>query len=296
MLPLRDFGNAEQDMLPDKIVEQVYNGHVCERLLLNKAIQIANQVESAAHDASTFSNSEVPVREISKPPKKGGGRSHSSGGLRKGEAQSAHTCKCYRCDSNKHLANSTKCPATNKICKSCGKTGHFAKVCRSGQKHEVREVVIPELIVLFLQDAAPVEKRIMCKVELGTSPNIQPWDMIVDTGSSVSILPAHVYEYTFSHIPRRKAETPLVTYSRQRIPVLGILDRQVHHDGHSAPASFYIVKSGSLLLGLGLTKALDIAIRGNRVVLKAEQEVREISVPPPVPHPPLAPKSKSEMM
>ena len=40
-----------------------YNGRVRERLLLedkltlNKAIQIANQVESAASDASTFSNS-----------------------------------------------------------------------------------------------------------------------------------------------------------------------------------------------------------------------------------------------
>ena len=74
--------------------------------------------------------------------------------------------------------------------------GHFAKVCRSG-----REVVIPKLTVLFLQDAAPVEKKIMCKVELGTSPNIQPWDMIMDTGSSVSILPADVYEYTLVTYP-----------------------------------------------------------------------------------------------
>ncbi len=63
----------------------------------------------------------------------------------------------------------------------------------------------------------------------------------------------------------------------------GILDTQMHYDGQSAPASLYIVESGSLLLGLDLTKALDIVIVGNRVILKTEQKVREITVlPPPV--------------
>ncbi|KAF3840127.1 hypothetical protein F7725_018844 [Dissostichus mawsoni] len=166
------------------------------------------------------------------------------------------------------MANSTQCPATNKICKSCGKTGHFAKVCRSEQKREVREVVIPELTVLLLNNSAPKEKKIMCTVDLGLSPANQSFEMIVDTGSSVSLLPAHVYETYFSHIPLKPTKVPLVTYSRQRIPVLGKLHLRAFHDGNTASATLFIVKSGSILLGLDLFEALEMVIMRNRVVLK----------------------------
>lgn len=113
--------------------------------------------------------------------------------------------------------------------------------------------------------------------------------MIVDTGSSVSLLPAHVNEDSFSHIPLNQTDVPLVTYSRQRIPVLGRLDTHAFHDGCSAPASFYIVESGSLLLWLDLIEALEMVIVGNKVILRAEQAVRGLTVPSPTtaPHPPI---------
>jgi len=69
MLVLCEFGNAEQDMLRDQIVEKAHSGRIRERLLLedkltlDKAIQIANQVETAAHNVAEFSNSEVPERD-----------------------------------------------------------------------------------------------------------------------------------------------------------------------------------------------------------------------------------------
>ncbi|XP_067091751.1 protein NLRC3-like isoform X4 [Osmerus mordax] len=131
----------------------------------------------------------VPVREMNTLPKKEQKR-QNTGYSRKSQTNSKCTRKCYRFVSDKHLSNSTKCPAAKTICKSCGKTGHFAEVCRSGKKHEVREVVIPELTVFFLKDTVPKDKKIMCTVELGTSLNMQPFQMIVDTGSSVSLQPA----------------------------------------------------------------------------------------------------------
>lgn len=36
--------------------------------------------------------------------------------------------KCYRCGSAKHYAG-VKCPATDAMCHSCNKVGHFARVC-----------------------------------------------------------------------------------------------------------------------------------------------------------------------
>lgn len=80
---------------------------------------------------------------------------------------------------------------------------------------------------------------------------MQPRDMIVDTGLSVSILPAYVYEYAFSHIPLRETKIPLVTYSWQRIPVLGILVTQIHHDGNSTRLLLhYEVRSSTAGVGL----------------------------------------------
>ncbi|KAF3858878.1 hypothetical protein F7725_012079 [Dissostichus mawsoni] len=227
----------------------------------------------AARNVAEFSNSEVPVREISAP--KWEQKRPAASKQRQGERKSEQARRCYRCDSDKHMANSTQCPATNKICKSCGKTGHFAKVCRSEQKREVREVVIPELTVLLLNNSAPKEKKIMCTVDLGLSPANQSFEMIVDTGSSVSLLPAHVYETYFSHIPLKPTKVPLVTYSRQRIPVLGKLHLRAFHDGNTASATLFIVKSGSILLGLDLFEALEMVIMRNRVVLKSEQTFSE---------------------
>lgn len=115
MLALCNFENVEEDMLRDQIVEKAYSGHIRERLLLedgltlNKAIQIANQVESAARDASTLSQTDMPVREVKRLPKREGGCPTSTSGQSKGETKAIHTRKCYRCGSDKHLANSTKC-------------------------------------------------------------------------------------------------------------------------------------------------------------------------------------------
>lgn len=68
--------------------------------------------------------------------------------------QNANSLSCFRCDSGKHLGNSTMCPASNEICKLCGKNGLY------GHKHEVEEIVIPELNVLFSKIAAPVENSV----------------------------------------------------------------------------------------------------------------------------------------
>ena len=41
--------------------------------------------------------------------------------------------------------------------------------------HLAQQVFIPELTVLFLKDTVPVERKIMCAVELGTFSNMQPF-------------------------------------------------------------------------------------------------------------------------
>lgn len=77
-------------------------------------------------------------------------------------------CKCFRCGSTKHLANDKNCPAAAVKCNKCRKKGHFAKVCKSAVS-EVREVVVPELAVLCVDDVklvAAAFDKITCTINI----------------------------------------------------------------------------------------------------------------------------------
>lgn len=42
--------------------------------------------------------------------------------------------ECFRCGSWNHLAFDEKCPARNKVCAKCGKTGHFKLQCKTRKR------------------------------------------------------------------------------------------------------------------------------------------------------------------
>ncbi len=111
-------------MLQDQIVEKVHNGRIQERLLLeadltlDKATQIANQLESAMANASEFVKpAELSVQRLHMRKKEANTRKGTQ--LKQQSRMRVQPeCRCYRCDSSSHLANSKQCPALNK---SCGK-------------------------------------------------------------------------------------------------------------------------------------------------------------------------------
>ena len=107
---------------------------------------------------------------------------------------------CYRCGAAIHLANATDCPASQAKSTGCGKTGHFSKVCRSAK--QVREVV-PEVVVLMTSsDLANVADRIQCNMTIETaSGESATCELLVDTGSSVSIKSETLYNRHFSACP-----------------------------------------------------------------------------------------------
>ena len=79
---------------------------------MNKAIELANSIEDA----------EMQNRVISSSTR----ANKSEEAIEVLNMKSGSRLKCYRCDSDTHLAN--KCRI---ICNKCNKVGHMAKVCRS---------------------------------------------------------------------------------------------------------------------------------------------------------------------
>ena len=114
---------------------------------LKDAIRIAKEIESGARIAqemknrsgSTSTNSPQvnlthtrPSRSISR-----GRRGRRSGVLYKGSHNSTRNQtkpRCFRCSSEKHLANDPSCAARNVQCRSCHNIGNYSKICKSSAR------------------------------------------------------------------------------------------------------------------------------------------------------------------
>ena len=278
LLATCDFGDKANEMLRDQLIEKASCPRVRERLLmqtdgvltLDRAITLSCQVESAmAHAQSLDTNPALPVQAVkSKPFRAQKGREGKKD--YKGQKPKGSSC-CYRCGSGDHLANSPGCPAAKVTCKQCNKKGHYARVCRSSKKETVQEVEseLPELTVLYLQDESVRKDRIMCRVTMRTKESA-PYDvdLVVDTGSSASIIPRQLYCDHFHSTPLVAPPAQLLTYSKSKIQSHGCMPATVHHDGTTVPAQIYVVKAGTPILGMDLFMALNLRVVGNKVITK----------------------------
>lgn len=266
-----DFGDKVDDMIRDQLLEHLQSDEIRQRLLLEldltlqKAITLATQLETAAEHAKRMTaDRDASVRAVQVKPHHVRGKTRSRPPT---ASVSSARKSCYRCGSDKHLANSAHCPAVKVNCKLCNKKGHFACVCRSAPASDVREVQVDDVTVLYLENSAEAPKKLHCNVTVSTSAASSDTTVqfVVDTGSSVSILPAHIYKRYFSATQLSTPTTRLVTYTQECIPVLGCLQAQVRVSNASAAAIFFIVDKGTALLGMDLISALHLQINSDNV-------------------------------
>lgn len=267
-----DFGDKVDDMIRDQLLEHLHSDDIRQRLLLEpdltlqKATTLATQLEAATEHARRMTaDRDAPVRAVQVKPHYARGKHRPTS--RPTTAPASSTRKsCFRCGSDRHLANSSQCPAAKVFCKLCNKKGHFARVCRSASANDVREVQVHDVTVLYLENSAEVPKKLHCEVTVNTpaSPGTTV-QFVVDTGSSVSILPLHIYKHHFSATRLSTPAIRLVTYTQEYIPVLGCLQAQACVSNASAAATFFVVDKGTALLGMDLISALQLQINGDNV-------------------------------
>uniref|UniRef100_A0A096M937 CCHC-type domain-containing protein n=1 Tax=Poecilia formosa TaxID=48698 RepID=A0A096M937_POEFO len=266
-----DFGNMEDQMLRDQLIERVANTRIRDRLLLEpdltlaKATTLALQTESGLRDANVLSDAtaasaSASVRAVQKQPKQSRRwdiKKKPPDPAPATTQAAANRCSCFCCGSFNHLANKPSCSAAKMTCNKCGKVGHFSRVCRSTQK-EVHEVVINEPTVLYMNNA--VQDKILCTVQVTFNGQCKNVELIVDTGSSVSIIPDNIYHTYFYECVLTEPTFALVTYAKEKISVKGCL-KAISHDSHST-AGTLVVESGAALLGLDLFQALQMKLEG----------------------------------
>lgn len=239
-----NFGSLVDEMICDQLVEKTTKKEIRDRLLLEpdltltSARVIARQVQQAMQGSVLLSGSSHAVGQVSTKHK---------------ATPAPRKEKCYRCGSTGHKANNPSCPAINKTCRKCLKKGHFASVCRGGTSHAK---TVHQLDASVLNVTSSSASPLFCQVEVDGIPV----KMLVDTGSSVSLLPYSLYKQHFKHLSLRRANIELKTYSQQPIPVHGVFSAQVGFASRSEAGSFYVVRTGQPILGIDILHALDIKL------------------------------------
>lgn len=257
-----DFGDFLEAALRDKVVDGVRSVELRQKLLmkgsqltLGQAMDILQTFEQAAEGARVYEEGRdaAMVQQVE--------RARNRSGTGVSGSSTVPDRRCYRCGASGHLASARECRARDRRCSRCHKVGHFQAVCRSTGQARVQAVQDTdgneELGVLTVTQ----NERTTLIVDVCVEGEVI--QLVVDTGSSVSILPANIYQEKFA---RRFALAPatvtLRDFSQQRIPVLGCFVAQAARGGVSSNIRFYVVSRGMALLGLDAVQQLRLHIDG----------------------------------
>nr|XP_054765813.1 uncharacterized protein K02A2.6-like [Lytechinus pictus] len=267
------FANLKDEMLRDQVVEGCHNPRIRERLLLEsdlnlqKVLDFSRCIEDAQRDSKAIakgheSDSEKMYELHRKKTKEG----RVEGRERKKTEQKTQKNSCRNCGSPSHAAFDERCKARESKCYSCGKTGHWAKVCRKSRrvrkvKSGADELEMPKVLTVNTHPTKPIR----CEVELAGKAKIH---MTIDTGSSVSIIPLSIYKKHFLVDALKPAHVSISDYSEGNIPVVGILETQVKVGAKSMIAKIFVVHRGSALLGLDIFDELKLKIEGSKLCVE----------------------------
>ena len=147
---------------------------------------------------------------------------------------------CHRCDGRNH--DSEKCWYKSATCRVCNVRGHIAKACRkrrqSGQKYQASygsefqnrkqasKSTIPRHQTNQVEEDDEVsiiytltDKQSSPKVTVEVAGALVTLD--VDTGSSMTVIPAYIYKRFLTHVKLQKSRVKLQTYCREPLTVRG---------------------------------------------------------------------------
>ena len=242
-----DFKATLGDALRDRLVCGIKNENIQKRLLsesdlkLDKAIEIATAMETAARDAVELRHQHRPdsVHKLSKrtpiPAK------HKN-------ANKA----CFRCDRPNHTPD--QCHFKEETCRFCSKKGHIERACLSKKAQQNRNQ--SKKHISNKKSVKSVEKEELLTVSINTvkrsdvisvTPKIEGkhLQMELDTGSAISVIPIRTYKELFSHKPLSETKTRLKTYSGETITPAGIINVLVNYEGQEHNLDLFVVKKDS---------------------------------------------------
>ena len=267
-----EFGELEDEMLRDQIVEKCFSRRLKERLLsqddldLAKAVKIARNTENAVNEARLLHD-----RQLNEPLE---------------NVQRVHAGRkfsCYRCGSTEHKPD--ECHAKNKKCNKCSKIGHFARVCRSSQTRKDNQKVKEREIVNRKKNKRYKVRAVEGQAEssgeqdsasqsdeeyvlyiknkddhLLISVNGRKIKTVADTGCKQNIISSQLYKEQFKRCPLKRTNKKFVTYGQQNpLQCLGYFDADLTTGMKSINEHVYVIEGHAESL-LGRQSCFDLDI------------------------------------
>ena len=180
-------------------------------------------------------------------------------------------------------------PAQGKT--SCSKTGQFASVCRSKNKKQVVEEIVPEVKLPDLVSSSSEDEVVYIVnnpakrgITLQTKINKTTVLLAVDSGATVNLLNKRDFQVVnkkVSPITLHQATIKLFPYnSKEPIPVLGKFQAQVEFKHNAESVCFYVMDSSTSTSLIGLKTALELGLlKVNDSVVKVNQYVNKLPYP-----------------
>ncbi|XP_062502906.1 uncharacterized protein LOC134179903 [Corticium candelabrum] len=241
-----EFADSLNTALRDQLVcslrhEGLQQKVLAERdLTLEKALSLTQAHETARHELKLLQGEPQPSRQTYQAAETTF-TVQASGGRRFTPRDSrAEERVCHRCDGRNH--DSEKCWYKSATCRVCNVRGHMAKACRkrkqSGQKyqasygsefqnrkqatkstksrHQTNQVEEDDEVSMIY---TLTDKQSSPKVTVEVAGALVTMD--VDTGASMTMIPAYIYKRFLTHVKLQKSRVKLQTYSGERLTVRG---------------------------------------------------------------------------
>ncbi|KAF0298321.1 uncharacterized protein FJT64_004334 [Amphibalanus amphitrite] len=301
------FGQMTDAMIRDQVVEATVHPILRERFLqdkgltLDRVLEIAEAFERSRREATAMAGPARPaadgaqsLHQISDARQRRGRRpwrparrqddrrpapAQLQADRRPGPAQ-LQPDTCPSCGRRQHNERG-RCPATGATCRQCGRTGHFAVVCWSGERNDDRRC--HELTVLCC--AVPNTDKMMCEVQMKVPGITQTVNLQVDTGATVSALGLGIARRLFKGSRLNRTSARLFGFGRHQLQVLGTLPALVTYRGRRANTEFFIIDSDGeeAVMGLDLLKQLDVNLHpaSGAIDQLAVTGSAEVPEPPP---------------
>ena len=266
-----DFKTFLDDSLRDKFVCGLRNIQVQQRLLqmenltLDKAVKIAQAMESAEQNASQLHEQFASKVHFVKSDRKESHRKIGQGQNKITKFQNSGSTKCYRCGYTNHTPN--KCKYKDYVCNKCQKKGHLSKVCKSKErKHENTHMIDREVEFeeeeefIFTTEIKSNKNKNTFMIRMNLKGKVVP--MQIDTGSGVTVMPESSFRETFSEkeLILQPTNQVLRSYNGTTIPLAGEVHVPVKSSGETTVLRLLIaqVPHRSTVLGRDWLQKLKI--------------------------------------
>ncbi|XP_017477642.1 PREDICTED: uncharacterized protein LOC108367524 [Rhagoletis zephyria] len=288
-----EFGNLREDLVKDIFVCGLSPNfkNIKERLLSEgeikwqKAFEIARSIEMARENAAATQTTTTTSDEMIAAIKSRGKEGKRTTEPFQQQKKQTSGDRCKKCGQ----VHRVKCPAEGAICHICKKPNHFAKMCfttnnkqteQRRKKKFVKNIteertgieedeLYNDLFVGLLQETKPKETMKEWNVDVdinGFKVNCQ-----IDTGAQANLMSVKMLKKLDVCKINKKVLNNIVTFSGEKLPVVGCADLKVRFDDATYFAKFYILN-----MDCKSVMGLDLAVKMNLVQIVKSIKCKDI--------------------